>query len=309
MPEKIIKKFEKEYGKKKGKGIFYATAKKQGRNPETFEKNEDTSILGNSNILTESQKEELKTILDSIVEERVQSKQNEFIKKYTRFIVEQATKKITSGMMDKLSVRINEEIQEIKNKSEKICRSVVCEASGKIAETKKKHKKLVEEFKNTAPKLIESLAEKKAQELAEEAILAIEQNKKIAETFQGITKGLESVGYVINEDVDKKIKKLTSENMEIRTKLIRQERDLKLSELSEGMLPYQKKEIAELLSECVTAKSIEEKFKLAKNKVMKTESIIEEEDIPIKKKKEVVLNEDENFAQLIGQAKKFIEKR
>ena len=38
MPEKIIKKFQKKYGKKKGKKIFYATAKKQGRNPETFKK-------------------------------------------------------------------------------------------------------------------------------------------------------------------------------------------------------------------------------------------------------------------------------
>lgn len=38
MPEHIIKKFQKQYGKKKGKQIFYATAAKQKRNPETFKK-------------------------------------------------------------------------------------------------------------------------------------------------------------------------------------------------------------------------------------------------------------------------------
>ena len=38
MPEKIIKKFKKEYGNDKGENIFYATAKKQHRNPKTFSK-------------------------------------------------------------------------------------------------------------------------------------------------------------------------------------------------------------------------------------------------------------------------------
>jgi hypothetical protein len=38
MPEQIIKKFEKNNGKKKGKSIFYATANKENRNPETFKK-------------------------------------------------------------------------------------------------------------------------------------------------------------------------------------------------------------------------------------------------------------------------------
>lgn len=38
MPADIIKKFEKQYGKKKGKSIYYATAKKHHRNPETFHK-------------------------------------------------------------------------------------------------------------------------------------------------------------------------------------------------------------------------------------------------------------------------------
>jgi len=38
MPKNIIKKFEKEYGKDKGKSIYYATANKLKRNPETFKK-------------------------------------------------------------------------------------------------------------------------------------------------------------------------------------------------------------------------------------------------------------------------------
>lgn len=38
MPKDIIKKFQDQYGEKKGKEVYYATANKQGRNPETFEK-------------------------------------------------------------------------------------------------------------------------------------------------------------------------------------------------------------------------------------------------------------------------------
>ncbi len=38
MPKEIIRKFEKEYGKKHGKEVFYATANKEGRDPETFRK-------------------------------------------------------------------------------------------------------------------------------------------------------------------------------------------------------------------------------------------------------------------------------
>lgn len=38
MPKDIIKKFQKQYGKEKGKKIYYATANKQGRDPETFQK-------------------------------------------------------------------------------------------------------------------------------------------------------------------------------------------------------------------------------------------------------------------------------
>jgi hypothetical protein len=38
MPTAIIRKFKQEYGSAKGKRIFYATANKQDRNPETFRK-------------------------------------------------------------------------------------------------------------------------------------------------------------------------------------------------------------------------------------------------------------------------------
>ena len=37
----IIKNFQKQYGKKKGKNIYYATANKQGRDPETFKADEN----------------------------------------------------------------------------------------------------------------------------------------------------------------------------------------------------------------------------------------------------------------------------
>ena len=38
MPEKIIQKFIEQYGEEKGRSIYYATAKKLKRNPETFKK-------------------------------------------------------------------------------------------------------------------------------------------------------------------------------------------------------------------------------------------------------------------------------
>ena len=38
MPEKIIRKFQREYGSANGKAIYYATANAQGRDPETFKK-------------------------------------------------------------------------------------------------------------------------------------------------------------------------------------------------------------------------------------------------------------------------------
>jgi len=38
MPQDIIRKFQREYGKKVGIRIFYATANKQGRAKETFKR-------------------------------------------------------------------------------------------------------------------------------------------------------------------------------------------------------------------------------------------------------------------------------
>lgn len=44
MPDEIIKQFEKQYGTKKGKKVFYATANKQKRNPETFKPKRQKTI-------------------------------------------------------------------------------------------------------------------------------------------------------------------------------------------------------------------------------------------------------------------------
>jgi hypothetical protein len=44
MPKAIIKKFQDKYGKKRGKSIYFATANKQGRDPETFKK-EDMGLI------------------------------------------------------------------------------------------------------------------------------------------------------------------------------------------------------------------------------------------------------------------------
>jgi hypothetical protein len=44
--KKTMDKFKDEYGDKKGKGVYYATANKQDRDPETFEKNEGMGMMG-----------------------------------------------------------------------------------------------------------------------------------------------------------------------------------------------------------------------------------------------------------------------
>jgi hypothetical protein len=36
--QKILKKFQQEYGAKKGKAVYYATANKQGRSERSFKK-------------------------------------------------------------------------------------------------------------------------------------------------------------------------------------------------------------------------------------------------------------------------------
>ena len=112
MPADLIAKFEKEYPGR-GKEVYYATMNKNKRNPETGKKKtnkkedkmEDTSILANTDILTEQQKEALKGIIDQIVEERAKAQNKAFIGQYTEFIVEQATKKLTNQMMQKFIFR------------------------------------------------------------------------------------------------------------------------------------------------------------------------------------------------------------
>ena len=43
--KKAMKNFKDQYGDKKGEQIYYATAKKQNRNPDTFEKKESVCKL------------------------------------------------------------------------------------------------------------------------------------------------------------------------------------------------------------------------------------------------------------------------
>jgi hypothetical protein len=55
----IIKKFQQQYGKKKGEKIYYATANKQDRNPETFKQKDEESVnefldFGSNNVTTNS---------------------------------------------------------------------------------------------------------------------------------------------------------------------------------------------------------------------------------------------------------------
>ena len=45
--KEVMGKFQSQYGKKRGKQIYYATANKQDRSPETFEKNEGEVYEGN----------------------------------------------------------------------------------------------------------------------------------------------------------------------------------------------------------------------------------------------------------------------
>lgn len=66
MPEEIINKFKDQYGDEKGEQIYYATANKQGRNTETFKKEE--SAMEKEPTLEELEKqleEELSLIIAS----------------------------------------------------------------------------------------------------------------------------------------------------------------------------------------------------------------------------------------------------
>jgi len=270
---------------------------------KTKEKNlpEDVSLDGD--ILTESQKTELQKIIDVLVEERVQQRIKKFSDKYTKFIVESATKKIVSKVKTGLATKINEELDIMRQKTENICRSAVLEASSKISTTKKAQKQLVEEFKRTAPNLIKKLSEEKANELSREAMVAIEENKRLTESLSGIMKGIGKAGFVINEDVDSAVQKERNEKLMLRTKLVETRRDLKVEQLTEGMLPNQKKEIIKLLEDCTTEKMVEDRFLLAKSKVMNSNTHIEEETPKIKPEVQNMVEEEEMFGDFLSAVK------
>ena len=264
------------------------------------------------NILTETQRKELSVIIDELVEERVALKQDQFVKKYTKFIVESATSKVVEKMKNGLILQVEGKINDIQTKSEKACRSVLIEAASKVKDMKQKHKYLLEEFKVSAPKLVKDLAEKKALELTEDARGAIEENNRLTEAFKNFSSGLSKAGYVINEDVDNVIEKERNEKRMLRTKLIESRRNNKVSQLTEGMLPGQKKKVIELLEDCVTEKQVESRFLKVKAKVLSEDRHVETRDINELKKKELeankVINEEQSFEQFLGMSKEYIEK-
>ena len=263
-----------------------------------------------NDILTEAQKVELRKIIDTLVEERVQQKNRQFIEKYTKFIAESATTKIVDKVKAKLTQRIDEEMKDVSKKATKICRSVILESSTKIRDVRKQQEKMVEEFRISAPKLIKNLSEEKARELASDAIDAIAEKERLEEALNSITKGMAKAGYVINEDVDRAIEKERCEKMMLRTKLTKANRDIKLSQLTEGMLPAQRREIETLLEDCGTADKLEERFLFAKKKVMESNCVVEEEisHEARNKKDEMnsIMQEDEIFSSFLGAAKKLI---
>jgi len=264
------------------------------------------------NILTESQKKELGKIIDSLVEERVQERQSKFVKKYTKFIVESATSKVVEKMRDGLMLKVEEKIDEVKSKANKACRSVLSESASRVASIKKQHRRLVEEFKISAPKMIKDLAEKKAQQLSEESRGALEENDRLNSAFKGFSDAMAKAGYLINEDVDHVIEKERTEKRMLRTKLIESRRNNKLSQLTEGMLPGQKKKVIELLEDCVTEKQVEDRFLTVKVKVLAEDRHVETENINTLKKKQAIYEEenmeDRLFDSLIGSSKAYIEK-
>jgi hypothetical protein len=264
-------------------------------------------------ILTEAQKTELAKVIDELVEERVQQRQAAFVKKYTKFIVESATAKVADKLKTGLLLKVEERIADVQDKAEKACRSVLAEAASKVQKTKKQHAKLIEEFKSTAPKLIEDLAEKKAQEMTEEAQGAVEENTRLTEAFKGFTEGLSKAGYVINEDVENVIEKERNEKRMLRTKLVEARRDNKIAQLTEGMLPGQKKKVIELLEDCVTEKQVEDRFLSVKAKVLAEDRHVETESVTELQKKqtelESMMSEENAFDQLLGMSSEFLNKK
>jgi len=272
---------------------------------------ESTNML-DQNILTEKQKAELNEVIDQLVEERVQQRQEAFVKKYTKFVVESATAKVVEKMKEGLILQVEEKISGVEQKAQKACRSVLAEAASKVKTVKDTHKKLIEEFKATAPKLIEEQATKKALEITEEARGALEENNRLVEAFARFTEGLGKAGYVINEDVDNIIEKERNEKRMLRTKLVEARRENKIAQLTEGMLPGQKKKVVELLEDCVTEKQVEDRFLTVKAKVLAESRHVETEDVSKLKKKEsefnAVLSEEQSFNELLGASKAFIAK-
>lgn len=293
--EKVAKSMKKKDAKD------FASTKHKGL-PEKKTKEEEFSLDGD--ILTEGQKEELKKIIDVLVEERVQERIRQFSDKYTKFIVESATTKIINRVKGGLSDKINTDLKHFKEQTEKVCRSVVSEASGKIAKAKQSKKNLLEEFKRTAPNLIKKLAEEKANELSKEAKLIIEENQKLSKSLKRIMSGMKAAGYVINEDVEEAIGKERNEKLMLRTKLVEARRDLKLAQLTEGLLPNQKKQIIELLEDCTTEKMVEDRFLLAKAKIMDSNTHVDVEKI---QKSETIneLQEEESFDEFLKVIKNY----
>ncbi len=263
------------------------------------------------NILSKLQQKELRNIIDTLVEERVQERQEIFVKKYTKFIVESATSKVVAKMKDGLILQVEERISDVQSKAKKACKSVLLEASSKVQKQKQIHKTILEEFKKTAPKLIEELAQKKATAITEESRGALEENDRLLSAFKGFTDGLAQAGYMINEDVDHIVEKERTEKRMLRTKLVSVLRENKIAQLTEGMLPGQKKSVLNLMEDCVTSKQVEDRFLTVKAKVLAEEHRhVETESLSEIKEKQLILeaknSKQKNFSQLLSASKNFI---
>lgn len=263
------------------------------------------------NILTKIQQKELTSVIDELVEERVLVQKEKFIKDYTKFIVESATSKVVERFKSGLVQQVEEKISGIQKKTEKVCRSVLAEAASKVSGVKKQHKQLLEEFKATAPKLITDLADKKVAEITEDARASIEENKRLNEAFKNFTGGLGKAGYVINEDLDNVVEKERNEKRMLRTKLVESRRDIKLHQLTEGMLPAQKKKVVELLEDCVTEKQVEDRFLTVKAKVLGEERYVDVMDTKKKPDSKVMreLTEEQDLQNLIGASSNYLQNK
>ena len=270
------------------------------------------SAVFDNDILTEAQKNELLKIIDELVEERVREKNKAFVNKYTDFIVESATAKISEKVKDGFAKKVKTTLKEMDEKYQKVCRSVILEATHKIGTSKKKMQKLVEEFKQTAPKIIEKEVDQKTKQLSEDAVAAIQKYEEQKVIVEGLLKGLNKIGYVINEDVDGAVKKKEAVAYTYKTRAIKAERDLKIRDMCEGLLPDQKEQLMPLLEECETAEVVEKKFKSLKNKVLNesTNSVkVEPKQDTVKEIKEVkTFQEEEMFKELLTGALKFNKK-